>query len=375
MFGKRLKLFKLLGFEVRLDLSWIFIAILVVWSLSEGYFPYFYQDLSTQTYWVMGVVGALGLFISIIVHEFAHSLVAQQYGMPMKGITLFIFGGVAEMGDEATSPKGEFLMAIVGPITSILLAALFYGGARLGQASIWSTPVFGVLEYLAFINAILAGFNLLPAFPLDGGRVLRSILWAAKDNLKWATRIASNIGVGFGLLLIFLGILQVVRGNFVGGLWWVLIGMFLQGAARMSYQQILTRQALEGEPISRFMRRDPETVPSSLSVKDLVENHIYRHHYKMFPVMDDGSLLGYVTTKQVQEIPRDQWDRHTVGEIYIPRSADNTISPQDDAARALSQMKNLGTSRLLVTEGDRLQGILSLKDLMDFLSLKGELEQ
>jgi Zn-dependent protease len=375
MFGKRLKLFKLLGFEVRLDLSWIFIAILVVWSLSEGYFPYFYQDLSTQTYWVMGVVGALGLFISIIVHEFAHSLVAQQYGMPMKGITLFIFGGVAEMGDEATSPKGEFLMAIVGPITSILPAALFYGGAQLGRASVWSTPVFGVLEYLAFINAILAGFNLLPAFPLDGGRVLRSILWAAKDNLKWATRIASNIGVGFGLLLIFLGILQVVRGNFVGGLWWVLIGMFLQGAARMSYQQILTRQALEGEPISRFMRRNPETVPSSLSVKDLVENHIYRHHYKMFPVMDDGSLLGYVTTKQVQEIPRDKWDRHTVGEIYIPRSADNTISPQDDAARALSQMKNLGTSRLLVTEGDRLQGILSLKDLMDFLSLKGELEQ
>ncbi|MFP3869207.1 MAG: M50 family metallopeptidase [Desulfobacteraceae bacterium] len=375
MFGKRLKLFKLLGFEVRLDLSWIFIAILVVWSLSEGYFPYFYQDLSTQTYWLMGLVGALGLFISIIVHEFAHSLVARQYGMSMKGITLFIFGGVAEMGDEATSPKGEFLMAIAGPITSIVLAALFYWGAILGRASLWSTPIFGVLQYLGFINAILAGFNLLPAFPLDGGRVLRSILWAAKNNLKWATRISSNIGVGFGLLLAFLGILQIVRGNFVGGMWWVLIGMFLQGAARMSYQQILTRQVLEGEPISRFMRRDPETVPSSISVKDLVENYIYSHHYKMFPVMDDGKLLGYVTTKQVQEIPRDEWDRHTVGEIYLPPSPENTISPDADAAQALSQMKNLGTSRLLVTEGDRLRGIISLKDLMEFLSLKGELEQ
>jgi len=375
MFGKRLKLFKLLGFEVRLDLSWIFIAILVVWSLSEGYFPYFYQDLSTQTYWLMGLVGALGLFISIIVHEFAHSLVARQYGMSMKGITLFIFGGVAEMGDEATSPKGEFLMAIAGPITSIVLAALFYWGAILGRASLWSTPIFGVLQYLGFINAILAGFNLLPAFPLDGGRVLRSILWAAKDNLKWATRISSNIGVGFGLLLAFLGILQIVRGNFVGGMWWVLIGMFLQGAARMSYQQILTRQVLEGEPISRFMRRDPQTVPSSLSVKDLVENYIYSHHYKMFPVMDDGKLLGYVTTKQVQEIPRDEWDRHTVREIYLPASPENTISPDADAAQALSQMKNIGASRLLVTEGDRLRGIISLKDLMEFLSLKGELEQ
>ncbi len=375
MFGKRLKLFKLLGFEVRLDLSWIFIAILVVWSLSAGYFPYFYQDLSTQTYWLMGVVGALGLFISIIVHEFSHSLVARQFGMPMKGITLFIFGGVAEMGDEATSPKGEFLMAIVGPITSIVLAALFYWGARLGQASIWSTPVFGVLEYLAFINAILAGFNLLPAFPLDGGRVLRSILWGAKKNLKWATRISSNIGIGFGLLLVFLGVVQIVSGNFVGGLWWVLIGMFLQGAARMSYQQILTRQALEGEPISRFMKRDPQTVSTSLSVQDLVENYIYSQHYKMYPVTEDGKLKGYVTTKQVQEVPRDEWDRHTVGEIYTPYSSENTISPDADAVEALSRMKSLGTSRLLVTEGDRLRGIVALKDLMDFLSLKGELEQ
>jgi len=375
MFGKRLKLFKLLGFEVRLDLSWIFIAILVVWSLSAGFFPHFYQDLSTQTYWVMGVVGALGLFASIVVHEFAHSLVARQFGMPMKGITLFIFGGVAEMGEEATSPKGEFFMAIVGPLTSIALAALFYGGAWLGRNSIWSTSVFGVLEYLGFINAILAGFNLLPAFPLDGGRVLRSILWGAKKNLKWATRISSNIGIGFGLLLVFLGVLQIVSGNFVGGLWWVLIGMFLQGAARMSYQQILTRQALEGEPISRFMKRNPQTVPTSLTVQDLVENYIYSQHYKMYPVTEDGKLKGYVTTKQVQEIPRDEWDRHTVDEIYIPYSPENTISPDADAVEALSRMKSLGTSRLLVAEGGRLRGIVALKDLMDFLSLKGELEQ
>lgn len=375
MFGKRLKLFKLLGFEVRLDLSWIFIAILVVWSLSAGFFPHFYQDLSTQTYWVMGVVGALGLFASIVVHEFAHSLVARQFGMPMKGITLFIFGGVAEMGEEATSPKGEFFMAIVGPLTSIALAALFYGGAWLGRNSIWSTSVFGVLEYLGFINAILAGFNLLPAFPLDGGRVLRSILWGAKKNLKWATRISSNIGIGFGLLLVFLGVVQIVSGNFVGGLWWVLIGMFLQGAARMSYQQILTRQALEGEPISRFMKSDPQTVPTSLTVQDLVDNYIYSQHYKMYPVTEDGKLKGYVTTKQVQEIPRDEWDRHTVDEIYTPYSPENTISPDADAVEALSRMKSLGTSRLLVAEGGRLRGIVALKDLMDFLSLKGELEQ
>ncbi|MEJ2091678.1 MAG: site-2 protease family protein [Syntrophobacterales bacterium] len=174
MFGRRFKLFKLLGFQVSIDLSWIFIAILVAWSLSEGFFPHYYQHLSLETYWVMGVVGALGLFISVIVHEFAHSLVARQFGLPMKGITLFIFGGVAEMGDEPSSPKVEFFMAIVGPITSILLAVIFYWMADLGKQSFWSTPIFGVLQYLGFINAILAGFNLLPAFPLDGGRVQRS---------------------------------------------------------------------------------------------------------------------------------------------------------------------------------------------------------
>jgi Zn-dependent protease/CBS domain-containing protein len=375
MFGKRLKLFKLLGFEVRLDLSWIFIAILVVWSLSEGYFPYFYKGLAAGTYWWMGVVGALGLFFSIIVHEFSHSLVARHFGIQMKGITLFIFGGVAEMGEEATSPKGEFFMAIVGPLTSIALAVFFYWVAVWGGQNFWSTPVFAVLHYLGFINAILAGFNLLPAFPMDGGRVLRSILWGAKKNLIWATRIASYIGVGFGLLLVALGILQFFNRNFVGGIWLVLIGMFLQGAARTSYQQILTRQALQGEPIRRFMRRDPHTVSSSVSVKDLVENYIYSHHYKMFPVTDDGKLLGYVTTKQVQEIPRDEWDRRTVGDIYLPFTPENTISPDADAVQALSKMKNLGASRLLVTEGDRLEGVLSLKDLMDFLSLKGELEQ
>jgi len=374
MFGKRIKLFKLLGFEVSLDFSWIFIAILIAWSLSEGFFPYYFQDLSTQAYWIMGILGALGLFASIIVHEFAHSLVARHYGLPMKGITLFIFGGVAEMGDEPASPKVEFLMAIVGPVTSLLLAALFYWFAALGKESIWSTPVFGVLQYLGFINGILAAFNLLPAFPLDGGRVLRSILWAIKKNLRWATRISANIGIAFGILLIVLGVLQVLRGNVIGGIWWVLIGMFLQGAARMSYQQILTRQALEGEPVSRFMKRSLITVSPSLSVKELVEDYIYTYHHKLFPVMADGKLLGYVTTRQVQEVPRSEWPQHTVGEIRLASSPDITISPQADAVEALAQISRTGNSRLLVTEGDRLVGIVSLKDLMDFLSMKVELE-
>jgi Zn-dependent protease len=281
VFGKRINLFKLLGFEVRIDLSWIIIVVLIIWSLSVGLFPYQYKNLSKQTYWLMGALGALGLFLSIIFHEFAHSLVARRFGMPMKGITLFIFGGVAEMGEEPPSAKAEFMMAIVGPLSSIMIGLILYGISALGTQSRWPDPVNGVLRYLAMINGILAGFNLLPAFPLDGGRVLRSILWGVKRNLRWATRISSQIGSAFSFLLIILAVFQLFRGNFIGAMWWFLIGMFLRGAAKMSYQQLLTRNALEGEPVSRFMRSDPITVPPSITVQQLVEDYIYLYVTKL----------------------------------------------------------------------------------------------
>jgi Zn-dependent protease/predicted transcriptional regulator len=375
MFGKRIKLFKLLGFEVRIDWSWIIIAILIAWSLSKGLFPSYYKNLSTQTYWWMGIIGALGLFLSIIAHEFSHSLVARKYGLPMKGITLFIFGGVAEMDEEPASAKVEFLMAIVGPLSSIIIALLFYGIHAIGKQAGLAEPINGVVGYLAMINAILAGFNLLPAFPLDGGRVLRSILWGAKKNLRWATYISSRIGSGFGILLIVLGVIQVFRGNFIGGMWWFLIGMFLQGAAKASYQQLITRKALEGEPIRRFMKTDPVTVSPSVSLEQLVEDYVYKYHFKMFPVVEDTDrLLGCVTTKQVKEIPRQDWGRKTVGEVASQCSPENTIEPQADAMKAISIMNRTGNSRLMVVEGGHLVGIIALKDLLELLSLKVELE-
>ena len=196
MFGRRIKLFTLLGFEVKIDLSWLVIAVLIVWSLSVDLFPRYFPGLGPQAYWGMGVAGALGLFLSIIFHEFSHSIVARKYGMPMKGITLFIFGGVAEMGDEPPRPLAEFMMAVVGPLSSIFIAGVAYVVYLQGTGAGWPEPLNGILGYLAYINALLAGFNLLPAFPLDGGRILRSILWGARKNLRWATRIASGIGAG-----------------------------------------------------------------------------------------------------------------------------------------------------------------------------------
>jgi Zn-dependent protease/CBS domain-containing protein len=375
MFGRSIKLFNLFGFEVSIDLSWLIIAVLVSWSLAAGLFPYLYKNLSTQTYWLMGVIGALGLFLSVIFHEFCHSLVARRLGLPMKGITLFIFGGVAEMGEEPSSAKVEFLMAIAGPLSSFFLAFIFYLIYAQGMAGGWPLPVNGVIRYLAYINVLLAVFNLLPAFPLDGGRVLRSILWGAWNDLRRATRVSAVIGSAFGFGLIALGILQLIGGNFIAGLWWFLIGLFIRNAAQMSYQQLLVRNALAGEPVRRFMNPNPITAPSSVTVEQLVEDYIYKYHFKMFPVLDNGRLVGCITTRQIKEVPREQWSQVTIGELASQGSHENTISPETDAVKALALMHQTENSRLLVVEGTRLVGILTLKDLMKFLSLKVELEQ
>ncbi len=374
MFGKKIHLFTLLGFDVSIDLTWILLALLVTWSLAKGVFPHYFGGLAQSTYWWMGAAGALGLFISIVFHEFCHSLVARQFGMPMKGITLFIFGGVAEMSDEPPSAKSEFLMAIAGPLSSVLLGGVLFGVGRLGQAAGVREPVNAVFLYLAFLNVILAGFNMIPAFPLDGGRVLRSILWRVKKDLRWATRIASAFGSAFGMVLIILGVVSFFTGNLIGGIWYFLIGWFIRNASQMSYKQVLIRNALGGEQVERFMQREPVTVPPGTSIEGLVNDYFYRFHYKMFPVANGEGLVGCVTPKQVREMPREQWSQHHVDELTVPCSKQNTISPHADAMQALSTMNQTGNSRLLVVEENHLVGIVTLKDMLKFLSLKIDLE-
>lgn len=374
MFGRRLTLFKLMGFEVRLDASWIILAFVVTWSLAVGYFPFQDPSLTHADYWWMGAAAAVGLFVSIVVHEFAHSVVARHRGLPMKGITLFIFGGVAEMGGEPPSAGVEFQMAIVGPLTSAIIGVICYGIYRAGRGS-WPVPVSGVVHYLGWINWTLAIFNMIPAFPLDGGRVLRSALWHFKGNLTRATRTAAQFGQGFGLLLIALGIFSLFFGNVVTAIWWFILGMFLRGAARQSYQQVLLRAGLEGEPITRFMQRDPVTVTPDISVEDLIDNYVYRYHYKMFPVVSGADdLAGCITTQTLKSIPRDEWRQHSVQELMRPCSQDDTVSPDTDAATALTKMSETGLTRLMVVDHGHLLAVVALKDLLDFLSLKLELE-
>lgn len=375
MFGKRIPLFKLLGFTVNIDLSWLILAVLVTWSLAKGLFPYYFAGLSNQAYWWMGIAGAGGLFMSIVFHEFCHSIVARQFGLPMKGITLFIFGGVAEMDSEPESPKVEFLMAVAGPVSSMFLGAFFYFVYKAGKSIGWTAPVNGVLQYLLVINFVLAGFNLLPAFPLDGGRVLRSILWGIRGNLRWATHIASGLGSAIGMFLIVFGFLNFIAGSFIGGIWYFLIGMFVRQASRMSYSQLLMRKALAGEEIRRFMMTDPISVSPSLTVEQLVNDYIYKYHYKMFPVLNGDGLIGCVGLRQVKQLPREEWSRHEVGDIVASCSDQNAISPRTDALQALSLMKRTGNSRLMVVDENRLVGIITLKDMLKFLSLKIDLEE
>lgn len=375
MFGKRIQLFKLFGFSVNIDVSWFILAIFIIWTLAVSVFPESFAGFSKTTYLLMGIAGAIGLFVSIVFHEFCHSLVARRFGLPMRGITLFIFGGVAEMLEEPNRPRTEFLMAIAGPVSSVLLAMGLYFVRLLGQRLAFPEPVNSVIEYLMLLNLVLAIFNLLPAFPLDGGRVLRSILWAIKGNLRWATSIASQLGSGFGLFLIVMGVFRIIMGyGFVGGVWSALIGMFIRNASQMSYKQLLVRGALGGEEIWHFMKTDCVTVPPSITIEQLVNDYFYKYHFKMFPVSDGQLLLGCIQSDQVKQMPREQWGMTTVGQIVKPCSPENTISPQTDAVRALSTMSRTGNSRLLVVDAGRLVGIVTLKDMLGFLDLKIDLE-
>jgi CBS domain-containing protein len=259
---------------------------------------------------------------------------------------------------------------------SVLIGILFYGGYRVGFVQGWPLPVSGVISYLGLINWTLAAFNMLPAFPLDGGRILRSILWRSKGSLLRATRISSRIGSAFGILLILLGAASFVTGRFLPGVWWFLIGMFLRNAASMSYQQLLTRRALEGEPISRFMTPDPVTVPAHETIERLVSDYFYKYRFKLYPVTENGSrLVGCVQLERIKEVPREEWAHTDVAAITEPCTTENTIPPDTDAVNALSRMRQTGLSRLLVADAaGRLLGVVTLKDMLKLLALKIELQ-
>jgi Zn-dependent protease/CBS domain-containing protein len=373
MFTHRIRIFTLFGFQVWIDASWLLIAALITWTLAAGVFPAALPGRDAPTYWWMAVVATIGLLGSIVFHETAHSLVARRYGIEIRGITLFVFGGVAQMPAEPGNARAEFLMALAGPVSSIVLAVVLF--ALQGAIGWFEGPqtIAAVVWYLGFLNSMLAIFNLIPAFPLDGGRMLRAALWGWRQDIGWATRIAAGIGEGFGILLIVLGVINVLRGNLIGGVWQVLIGIFLRGAAGAGYQQTMAQRMLAGISVSQVMTPDPIAVPPDLPIARFVEEYVYRYRHHEFPVARDGVLIGCIGTKQVAALDRRLWPQTAVAAMAVACTPTDTIAPEAAALDAIAQMSGAGRSRLFVVRDGRLVGVLSHRDLVELLSVRLEL--
>lgn len=363
MFGKRFTLLKFAGFDIGVDISWFFIAILLTWTLAAGYFPYLYKDLTPGTYLIMGLIGMLGLFLSVVLHELGHAAVARRFQLPISRITLFIFGGIAELNREPPSPKAEFFVAIAGPIVSLILSGLFTLLTAIGQHAGWPTALTGVTGYLGFINLIIVIFNLIPAFPLDGGRIFRSFLWWWKGNLGSATMITTRLGTAFGFALIFLGFFAILGGSFFAGLWWILIGLFLNQAAASSRTQYYFRRELYGVPVEKFMTHEPISVPPRITIKQCIDQYLYQSHHHLYPVVDGGRLLGYISLREIKAVSSDKWETTLVQNAMVPLSSCKTVSPSTNALDALSLIHEAPTPTLLVAEGDKLVGLLAAQDL------------
>ncbi len=361
------------GFEIRIDFSWFVIFFLILWSFSAGVFPEQVPDQAPHTYWLMGTVGSLLFFASLLAHELSHSLVARSKGIPVEGITLFIFGGMARTRLEAEDPGDEFVIAGVGPLSSFLIGALFgavwWIGAELGVSPV----ITEVARYLAFLNVILAVFNLLPGFPLDGGRLFRAIVWKLTGDLTRATRTATAGGQWLAYALMAFGALQLFAGAALGGLWMIFIGWFLRNAAVMSYRQHVIGSLLENVAAREIMTPDPDTVRADLSLRELVDEHFLRKRHQAFPVVEDGRTVGLITLQHVKEVPRAEWPARTVRQTM--RGTEGiVIGPRDGVSKALEVMQDSGERRVLVMHEGRLAGLICASDVASWVQRTEELE-
>jgi len=359
------------GVSIKLHYSWFIIFGLVTWALADGYFPTVYPYWNQATYWGIGLATSLLFFLSVLAHELSHSVIAQAAGIPVKSITLFVFGGVSQISKEPQSPGVEFRMALAGPASSLVIAGIFWG-IRIATIGV-SEPATALAYWLAWINAVLAGFNLIPGFPLDGGRVLRSIIWWRRRNLVSATRVAATIGRGVGYLFIFGGIFWIFWGNWFNGLWIALIGWFLENAAAGSYQQVTFQDMLRGHKVSEVMTRDCPTVPPRLTIEQLVHDYILGTGRRCFPVAENSHLLGLVTLNDVKGVSREARLTKTVQETMTPLTKLKSVRPSDDLSDVLQLLTSEDINQLPVIENDAIVGMIARDNLLSFIRTRSEL--
>jgi len=388
--GNGFRIGRIFGIDIRIDWSWLLIFLLVIWSLSST-FGQLHPQWQPLLRWGIAVLSAVLFFASVLAHELAHSLVARTRGMPVRSITLFLFGGVSNIQREPESARAEFLMAIVGPLTSLAIGgillviasvALAAAGVGMGNPADMIGqlgPLMTIVLWLGSVNLILGIFNLVPGFPLDGGRVLRSLLWAITDDLRRATRWASWAGQGIAWLMIGSGIAMVfgVRIPFFGsgvvnGLWLAFIGWFLNSASARSYQRVVVRDLLDDVPVTRVMRSNPPTVRPDISVDTLVHDHIMGTDEQSFPVVDGGKLVGLVTLEDVRSASQDQWGSLSVRDIMTPAEQLVTMDADEDAAEAMDRLSGRDVRQLPVMREGQLAGMVRRRDLIRWLQLQSE---
>ncbi len=357
-----IKLGKIFGIEITLDYSWFIIFAIITFALSFSLFPQLIHGLSTGAYIAIGVITSILFFASVLFHELMHSVVAMRNGIKIEGIRLMIFGGVSRITEEPPTPGIEFKMAIAGPLSSIVLGIIFVVvyvvGLRLGFGPFVRVSAF----WLGYVNIILGVFNLLPGFPLDGGRVLRSIVWYFTGNLMRSTGIASGIGRGIAYLMIFVGLLGPFFGN-ITFVWFILLGWYLLQAARAEYQEVVYHEALEGVKVGEIMTKDPVTVSPNLNIADMVRDYFAQHNWIAYPVIEGGRVKGMVTLKSIENLPRSQWTAIRVGDVMKPLSANIVTSPDADVFGILPKLVTRAEGRMLVLKDDELVGFLTETDV------------
>lgn len=365
-----IRLGRILGIPIGVNYTWFVALWLLTWSLARSYYPRTFPGFLPSTYVMMGLVSALLLFGSVVIHELGHAVAARRYGIRTRAIVLFLFGGVAQIAKEPPTPASELVVAAAGPATSFLLGGLFW----ILRAVTTGSALGAIIAYLAGINAALAVFNLVPGFPLDGGRMLRALLWRVTGSLERATRVASRSGQIVAIGLIALGVLGVFMGNVTGGLWLVLIGWFMDTGAQASYQHVLLREALGGVRVGDIMSREVHSVDPALTLDQVVADYFLRFKHGGFPVVWGDRLLGIITLHDVKEVPKERRAATTVRDAMTPLSSLRTVRPTTSAYDAFARMAQGAIGRLVVVdEGEDLVGILTRSDLLHLIRIRTEL--
>jgi len=369
MFGGAWQIATIKGIPLRLHFSWFVIFGLITWSLATQYFPQVAPELPKATNWLRGAIAALLLFLSVVTHELSHSFVARYYKIPITSITLFIFGGIAQVKKEPSDPKVELRMALAGPFSSYALAFVFFFFYKL---TLFSSGIRAIAFYLFQINLILATFNLIPGFPMDGGRVLRALIWKKTGDYLGATKRASKAGQGVALVFIFIGLFSLFTG-YLGSIWFLLIGWFLYTAAQSSYQQATVKDILSGVRVRDVMVSDVITVSSDTPVQELVNNYFLRYGYSGFPVVDGEEVVGVITLKELKGLPKEKWVETVAKDVMQSLDGSLMVSEEDDVSTTLERMVQEDKGRLIILSNGRLRGLITRSGISKYLRIRSEL--